>query len=114
MAMRYALVPSIFLSNSKFSLILSSSKANADSSPRQPFAFQSRDFLRKLLVGKVVNFRILYVIPNSKREYGVAWLPNGPHFPEAAVADGWLKVREDAGKREENPDTQMLVEKLQL
>jgi staphylococcal nuclease domain-containing protein 1 len=81
----------------------------------QPFAFASRDFLRKLLVGRVVNFKILYVIPNSKREYGIVWLPNGPQIPEAAVADGWLKLRDDAGKRdEESPEITALVEKLQL
>jgi staphylococcal nuclease domain-containing protein 1 len=80
----------------------------------EPFAFASRDFLRKLLVGKIVNFRVLYVIPASKREYGIAWTSTGQYFPEAAVADGWLKVRDDAGKREGDPDTQQLVEKLQV
>jgi staphylococcal nuclease domain-containing protein 1 len=83
----------------------------------EPFAFASRDFLRKLLVGKIVNFRVLYVIPASKREYGVAWLPgqNGTmlQFPEEGVKEGWLKVRDDAGKREGNDEgTQQLVEKL--
>jgi staphylococcal nuclease domain-containing protein 1 len=81
----------------------------------QPFAFASRDFLRKLLVGRVVNFKVLYVIPSSKREYGILWVPNGPQIPEAAVAEGWLKLRDDAGKRdEESPEITALVEKLQL
>lgn len=84
----------------------------------EPFAFASRDFLRKLLVGKIVNFRVLYVIPTSKREYGVAWLPDGKggmlQFPEEGVKEGWLKVRDDAGKREGDGDTTLLVEKLQV
>ncbi|QDS69214.1 hypothetical protein FKW77_000711 [Venturia effusa] len=84
----------------------------------EPFAFASRDFLRKLLVGKTVNFRVLYVIPSSKREYGVAWLPDGKgsmlEFPEEAVKEGWLKVRDDAGRREGDGDTALLVEKLQV
>lgn len=43
------------------------------------------------------------------------WLPNnGPQIPEAAVAEGWLKVRDDAGKRdEESSEVTTLVEKLQ-
>lgn len=84
----------------------------------EPFAFASRDFLRKLLVGKIVNFRVLYVIPTSKREYGVAWLSDGKggmlQFPEEGVKQGWLKVRDDAGKREGDGDTTLLVEKLQV
>jgi staphylococcal nuclease domain-containing protein 1 len=34
-------------------------------------------------------------------------------IPEAAVKEGWLKVREDAGKRDENEEVQQLAEKLQ-
>jgi staphylococcal nuclease domain-containing protein 1 len=55
------------------------------------------------------------VIPTSKREYGIVWLPNGPQIPESAVAEGWLKLRDDAGKRdEETPEVTALVEKMQL
>lgn len=55
------------------------------------------------------------MIPTSKREYGIVWLPNGPQTPEAAVAEGWLKLRDDAGKRdEESPEITALVEKLQV
>jgi staphylococcal nuclease domain-containing protein 1 len=82
----------------------------------EPFAYQSRDFIRKQFVGKVVNFRVLYTIPQSKRDYGIAWLP-GPtpvQIPEAAVREGWLKVREDAGKRDENEEVVLLAEKLQV
>ena len=80
----------------------------------ESFAFASRDFIRKNFVGKVVNFRVLYTIPQSKREYGLAWLPGaqGLQVPEGAVREGWLKVREDAGKRDENEEVRLLAEKL--
>jgi staphylococcal nuclease domain-containing protein 1 len=78
----------------------------------QPFAFQSREFLRELLVGKVVTFEILYTIPTTKREYGRVNLPNGPSFPERVVAEGWAKVRDDAGKKEETDDGVAYLEKL--
>lgn len=68
-------------------------------------AFESRDALRRLLVGKNVRFQVLYVIPNTKREYGIVQLnENGPKFPEYMVEQGWLKLREDAGRKEDAED----------
>ncbi|KKZ59014.1 hypothetical protein EMCG_00879 [[Emmonsia] crescens] len=78
----------------------------------EPFAFQSREFLRELLVGKVIKFEVLYTIPTTKREYGVVKLPNNQELPELCVEEGWVKVREDAGKREESEDTVALLDKL--
>ncbi|OJD19353.1 hypothetical protein AJ78_00715 [Emergomyces pasteurianus Ep9510] len=78
----------------------------------EPFAFQSREFLRELLVGKVIKFQVLYTIPTTKREYGTVKLPNNQELPELCVAEGWVKVREDAGKREESEDTVSLLDKL--
>jgi len=70
----------------------------------EPFAFQSREFLRSLAVGKQVKVSISYTIPNSGREYGTASLQDGTSFPEASVKAGWLKVRDDAGRKEESED----------
>ncbi|EWC44535.1 hypothetical protein DRE_06707 [Drechslerella stenobrocha 248] len=78
----------------------------------EPFAFNSREFLRRNLVGREVNFSVLYTVPTSSREYGVAIVPNGPSVVEYAVAEGWVKLREDAGKREESSDHGEAVEKL--
>ncbi|OJD23863.1 hypothetical protein ACJ73_04781 [Blastomyces percursus] len=78
----------------------------------EPFAFQSREFLRELLVGKVIKFQVLYTVPTTKREYGIVKLPNTQELPELCVAEGWVKVREDAGKREESEDTVALLDKL--
>ncbi|KAH0538188.1 hypothetical protein FGG08_005204 [Glutinoglossum americanum] len=82
----------------------------------EPFAFESRDFIRRLAVGKVVQFQVLYQVPGpiSKREYGTINLPNGQTLPEAAVAEGWLKVRDDAGRKDDTEEATAQVEKLKL
>lgn len=76
------------------------------------FAFQSRDFLRKAAVGKEVKFQVLYSVPNTNREYGLVLLPNGESLLEKAVSEGWVEVRKDAGKRENQPDNEPMIEKL--
>ncbi|KAI9802591.1 MAG: hypothetical protein M1833_001665 [Piccolia ochrophora] len=82
----------------------------------EQYAFQSRDFLRRLVVGKVVQFQVLYTISpsNSKPiELGRLVLPStGQSLPEAAVAEGWLKLRDNAGRNEDSEDATSLLEKL--
>lgn len=81
----------------------------------EQFAFESRDFLRRLLVGKVVHFRVLYKIPTgANREYGIISLPNKTQLPELAVAEGWLKIRDDAGRKDDSEEAQAILEKLQV
>ncbi|AEO54795.1 hypothetical protein MYCTH_2297818 [Thermothelomyces thermophilus ATCC 42464] len=70
----------------------------------EPYAFQSREFLRALTVGKQIKFSVSYTIPNSGREYGTALLQDGTQLPDAAVQAGWVKVRDDAGRKEESED----------
>lgn len=78
----------------------------------EPFAFQSRDFLRSLILGKMVKCFIHYTIPASGREYGAVQLQDGTELPLAAVKAGWLKVREDAGRKEESEDILAKIEEL--
>ncbi|GAB1311809.1 hypothetical protein MFIFM68171_02019 [Madurella fahalii] len=78
----------------------------------EPFAFQSREFLRNLTVGKPVKFSVSYTIPNSGREYGTAVLQDGTELPEASVKAGWVKVREDAGRKEESEEMLDKLDKL--
>ncbi|EHL00341.1 putative nuclease domain-containing protein 1 [Glarea lozoyensis 74030] len=80
----------------------------------EPFAFEARDALRKLVVGKKVQFKILYSIPNTKREYGVAFLEDGTRLPEYMVEAGWSKLRDDAGRKEDSEDALQQLEKLRL
>ncbi|KAI8632899.1 putative transcription factor [Xylariaceae sp. FL1651] len=78
----------------------------------EPFAFQSREYLRALTVGKPVQCNILYTIPTSGREYGYAQLKDGTQLPDELVKAGWLKVREDAGRKEESEDVLERLETL--
>ncbi|OCL14955.1 hypothetical protein AOQ84DRAFT_173650 [Glonium stellatum] len=81
----------------------------------EPFAFESRDFLRRLLVGKVVHFKVLYKIPTgANREYGIISLPNKTQLPELAVAEGWVKIRDDAGRKDDSEEATAILEKLQV
>lgn len=75
----------------------------------EPWAFDSRDFLRKALVGKNITFEILYQIPNTKREHVVITSADKRKFPEESVQEGWIKVREDAGRKD---DTEQSLERL--
>ncbi|KAI0188492.1 hypothetical protein EV127DRAFT_342827 [Xylaria flabelliformis] len=70
----------------------------------EPFAFQSRDYLRGLTVGKPIQCTILYTVPSSGRDYGYAQLKDGTQLPDELVKAGWLKVREDAGRKEESEE----------
>ncbi|TGO47603.1 hypothetical protein BOTNAR_0515g00060 [Botryotinia narcissicola] len=80
----------------------------------KPFAFQSRDALRKLVVGKVVQFQVLYQIPNTKREYGLVFLNDGTKLPEEMIKEGWLKLREDAGRKEDSESALQQLDALRL
>lgn len=79
----------------------------------QPFAFGSREFLRKLVVGKEVTFVPEYTVTTtqSPREYGRIILANGDDVAELGLKEGWLKVREGKarGPEEEYED---LLDKL--
>ncbi|KAI9903608.1 hypothetical protein N3K66_000137 [Trichothecium roseum] len=78
----------------------------------EPFAFQSREYLRELVVGKPVQCTIHYTIPTSGREFGTAKLQDGTDLPDELVKAGWLKVREDAGRKEESEEILERLEKL--
>lgn len=80
----------------------------------EPFAFESRDFLRRALVGKTIKFRVLYTIPNSKREYGLVLTQDGQKFPESLVEAGFAKLRDDAGKKDESEDVERQLDHLRL
>lgn len=81
----------------------------------ESYAFQSREFLRELLVGKVIQFNVLYTIPTgARRDYGTIKLPTFEVLlPDISVQEGWVRVREEAGKRaDESEETVALLERL--
>lgn len=80
----------------------------------EQWAFESRDALRQLVVGKNIQFTILYTIPNTKREYGIIYLQDGLRLPEEMVKQGWLKLREDAGRKEDSEEALQQLDQLRL
>ncbi|CAN6621306.1 hypothetical protein TRVA0_008S02058 [Trichomonascus vanleenenianus] len=66
------------------------------SAPRtaEPYGFQSREYLRTLLVGKQIKFKVLYEV--NGREYGDIIAPVFPSLLEKALGDGNCKLRDDA------------------
>lgn len=79
----------------------------------QPFAYESREYLRSLVVGRIVRFKVLYN-PTGKREYGTVQLEGQDPLPDAAVAAGWLKLRDDAGRKDESDESKAVLEKLEI
>lgn len=73
-----------------------------DSSKDEPFAWESREFLRSLLVGEEVYFQAERK-PNATRDYGVVYLGKDPNnltnVTELLVSEGLLQVRRE-GKNE--------------
>lgn len=66
----------------------------------EPFAWQSRDFLRKLCIGKEVTFRVEYTVPSINREFGSVFLGD-KNVAYMVVSEGWAKVREAGPQKAE-------------
>ncbi|KAF9965273.1 hypothetical protein BGZ70_005143 [Mortierella alpina] len=73
----------------------------------EPFAFAARNYLRKLLVGKEVMFRVDYTVPSTGREYGALYL-NQENVAHTLVREGWADVREVRASDAENVDVEAL------
>ncbi|PIN03159.1 Transcriptional coactivator p100 [Handroanthus impetiginosus] len=66
----------------------------------EPFAWDSREFLRKLCIGKEVTFRVDYTVPAINREFGSVFLGD-KNVALLVVAGGWAKVREQGQQKGE-------------
>ncbi|XP_022736123.1 ribonuclease TUDOR 1 [Durio zibethinus] len=66
----------------------------------EPFAWESREYLRKLCIGKEITFRIDYAVPSIGREFGSVYLGN-QNVAMLAVSEGWAKVREQGQQKGE-------------
>ncbi|GER45585.1 nuclease domain-containing protein [Striga asiatica] len=66
----------------------------------EPFAWESREFLRKLCIGKEVTFRVDYTVPSINREFGSVFLGD-KNVALLVVAAGWAKVREQGQQKGE-------------
>lgn len=66
----------------------------------EPFAWQSREFLRKLCVGKPCVFRTDYTLEQAAgREFGTVFVNETDNVAVAAVAAGWARVRPQGGQQ---------------
>ena len=69
--------------------------------PEEPFAWESREFLRELCIGKRVTFRVLQVVPTINRTFGEVLLitdaPEPINLQLATVEAGWTSVKEAGG-----------------
>ncbi|XP_031490324.1 ribonuclease TUDOR 1 [Nymphaea colorata] len=66
----------------------------------EPFAWASREYLRKLCIGKEVTFRVDYTVPSIGREFGSVFLGD-ENLALLVVAKGWAKVREQGQQKGE-------------
>ena len=68
--------------------------------------------MRKLIVGKDVQFSVLYTISTMSppRENGVVYLP-GTNVLENAISEGWVKPRE-SGKKDKSEEEEAMLAKL--
>lgn len=70
----------------------------------QPYAFEAREYLRALLVGKTVSFQITYTVTtvSPPLEFGTVTYttPSGETIDVAlsVVKNGWAKLREERNK----------------
>lgn len=77
---------------------------SSDDSRDEPYAWESREFLRKQLIGREVFFSCERP-PNSNRDYGTVYLSNDPingtNITELMVAEGYLSVRREGVRQSE-------------
>ena len=68
-----------------------------------------------MVVGKVVKFTVLYKISTGvNREYGMVFLQTGETLPKAAIAEGWVKLRDDAARKDDAEESKKILEELEL
>ena len=76
----------------------------------EPYAWEGREFLRKKLIGKPIQFKVEYKVPfgAQQRECGVIFLED-ENIVETLVSAGYVDVIKRK-QNTENPDVQRLVE----
>ncbi|KAJ3146034.1 hypothetical protein HDU89_006764 [Geranomyces variabilis] len=78
---------------------LSAPRTGTASKPEneEAFAYESREFLRRLLVGKEVQYKVEYTTSTNQRDFGVLHIQhpvNGEHnINRLVVKEGWARLR---------------------
>lgn len=58
-------------------------------------SYQAREFLRQLVIGKVVKFKVLFELPTTGKQFGDVQAPIFPSLIEYMVKNGWAKLKEN-------------------
>ncbi|PKA54817.1 hypothetical protein AXF42_Ash000652 [Apostasia shenzhenica] len=66
----------------------------------EPFAWNSREFLRHHCIGKEVVFKVDYTVANINREFGTVFLGD-KNIACLVVSEGWAKVKEQGPQKGE-------------
>ncbi|KAJ3071234.1 hypothetical protein HDU98_005647 [Podochytrium sp. JEL0797] len=86
----------------------------ADPSKEELGAFESREYLRKLLIGKEVAFKVEYTTTTNNRDFGSLTLaPPGvdgeTNVSRLLVKQGWVKVKSAQGQRAPSDEHAVLL-----
>ncbi|CAF1408479.1 unnamed protein product [Rotaria magnacalcarata] len=83
------------------------------SSADEPYAFETREFLRKKLVGREICYTVDFQIPQSNRSMCTVYLgkdkETGENIIESLLSEGLVDLRQQTGQRAADPKYQRLV-----
>ncbi|CAF3585449.1 unnamed protein product [Rotaria socialis] len=83
------------------------------SSVDEPYAFETREFLRKKLVGREICYTVDFQIPQSNRSMCTVYLgkdkETGENIIESLLSEGLVDLRQQTGQRAADPKYQRLV-----
>mmetsp|Transcript_10014 Transcript_10014/g.24959 ORF Transcript_10014/g.24959 Transcript_10014/m.24959 type:complete len:920 (-) Transcript_10014:25-2784(-) len=74
----------------------------------EPFAWESREFLRKLTIGAPVTYTVNYKNPKNDTKFATVMM-DGENVANKIAEAGWATIREASGKRETDPEHQELL-----
>lgn len=81
----------------------------------EPYGWASREFLRKLTIGKQVRFKVEYRVNAINRDFGSVWLPANARGVEenacvVVAREGWAKVKGlDQSRDGASPDLEKML-----
>lgn len=88
--------------------LLAPKVARSASGPEEPWGWAAREYLRKLVVGQTVRFKVDYKVATlNNREFGTLWL-NGESVNKLVAKEGWAHVRK-AREGEQSPELEELT-----
>jgi staphylococcal nuclease domain-containing protein 1 len=77
----------------------------------EPYAWEAREFLRKILVGKEVRFVVEHANKASNREYGSIWVAaDGRNVTDLLLNEGVVEVRQAGVRPSEELSRLLLLE----